>query len=162
MMGVERQSLKRREPGGTLSVRWTATPPLAPPAGSEAVRKIGRSRQAELSGPPGRRSLLSSMMPGPGVEPGRAEAQRILSPLRLPISPPRRVIVTATTYGHLGPVRLAHSVTTPVTNGCQKSPVRFHTTSLPRAYGRGQPSPRGTRRRRSARGPRAGGRMSSR
>jgi hypothetical protein len=32
------------------------------------------------------------MVPGGGVEPPRAEARRILSPLRLPVPPSRRVI----------------------------------------------------------------------
>ncbi len=34
-------------------------------------------------------NLLESMVPGGGVEPPRAEARRILSPLRLPVPPSR-------------------------------------------------------------------------
>jgi hypothetical protein len=38
-------------------------------------------------------TFLQSMVPGGGVEPPRAEARRILSPLRLPVPPSRPTFV---------------------------------------------------------------------
>jgi hypothetical protein len=36
--------------------------------------------------------LLDFMVPGTGIEPARAEARRILSPLRLPVPPSRHFV----------------------------------------------------------------------
>ena len=68
--------------------RFTLTLPVFQISRSQRLLRLKRARKALFQHLP--RSTIIPKVPRAGLEPARAEAQRILSPLRLPIPPSRR------------------------------------------------------------------------